>query len=385
VEQQSNPVNDIIVSMHEKGDEIWLAGSSAIYRTHITDSTFVIREEIALNNIFLDDVNIMDRQDTLYFVNSQGYYYYDPESKKVVENEQLKNKIGPPVHHLYDQVAGTIWAFNGKTWHHLGQAGQITPVENLGLFPDLRAISVDESTGHLWLLTEQNDVLTFDPEKMGGLESFGFFLKQVSNERGALDQSRKFTLSYDENFLSIELSKPDFLGLLNPEFQFKLEGLHSEWSDWTRSRFIDFSYLPEGEYKLKVRSRDAFGRTEEADVLEFVVKPPYWQTTWFYAIQVVFFGALVYFSTRLNQNNSTNRLLSGALTLLTLVLIIEFLQSAIGSLIEYKSTPVTDFLLDASIAFMIFPLERLLRELMTKGKVNMKIKAKDIRLSRKHR
>lgn len=382
IEQVSTSMNDIIVSMREDDEgKMWMAGSAAIYQTSSTDSTFTVDQKLALNNIFLDEVNILNRGDSLYFVNSQGYFYYDISANKVVEDVALKAEIGQPIHHLFDPVEKGVWVFNGKVWHHLKENGEIETLEYLGLFPDLRAISIDHESNQLWLITQANDILKYDPSKKGGMESFTFFLKKVSNEKGVIDQSKKFILSYDENFLSIELSKPDFLGLLNPEFQYKLEGLHNDWSEWTRSKSIDFSFLPEGDYNLRVRARDAFGRIEEGEVLSFTVKPPYWQTPWFYAIQIIFFGGLVFFSTRLNQDSSKNRLLRGGLTLLTLVLIIEFLQSAIGSLFSFKSTPVVDFLLDASIAFMIFPLERLLRELMTHGKV--KIKKREIPLVRK--
>lgn len=381
VEQLSTPMNDIIVSMQEDDNgNMWMAGSESIYKTTSTDSTFSINQEFALNNIFLDEVNILNRKDTLYFINSQGYFYYDASSNKVEENISLKMKVGQPIHHLFDPVEQDVWVFNGKVWSHLKKDGSIETLEYLGLFPDLRSISIDQSNNQIWLITQNNDILKYDPSKAGGMESFDFFLKRVSNESGELDQSEKFILSYDENFLSVELSKPDFLGLLNPEFQYKLQGLHDEWSEWGGSKSIDFSFLPEGSYVLKVRARDAFGRIEEGEMLNFSVKPPYWQTPWFYAIQIIFFGGLVYFSTKLNQDSSKNRLLRGGLTLLTLVLIIEFLQSAIGSLFSFKSTPVVDFLLDASIAFMIFPLERLLRELMTKGKVKVKINKENIPL-----
>ena len=241
-------------------------------------------------------------------------------------------------------------------------------------------------TEDLWLISQENDVFKYNPARAEYLGEPGLFLRKVSNDKGEIDQRRKFTLDYDENFLTIELSKPDFLGVLNAEFQYKLLGLHQEWSDWTRSKSIDFSYLPDGDYRLLVRSRDAFGRTEEGEMLVFSVKPPYWQTPWFYAIQIAFFGGLVYFSSRLNQDSSKNRLLRGGLTLLTLVLIIEFLQSAIGSLFTFQSTPVIDFLIDAMIAFIIFPLERLLRELMTQGKVEVKvpIKKEDLSLVKKN-
>ncbi|MEO9869117.1 triple tyrosine motif-containing protein [Ekhidna sp.] len=385
VEQMSESMNDIIVSMKEDDSgNMWMAGSSAIYKTTSTDSTFSIDEELALNNIFLDEVNILNRKDTLYFINSQGYFFFDSSSNTVLENHELKNRLGIPIHHIFDPIERGVWVFNGKVWNHLKENGQVETLEYLGLFPDLRAISADKSSGQLWLITQENDILKYDPFKKGGMESFNFFLKKVSNENGEIDQSKKFVLSYDENFLSVELSKPDFLGLLNPEFQYKLNGLHNEWSEWTRSKSIDFTFLPEGNYKLLVRSRDTFGRVEEGEMLSFSVKPPYWQTPWFYAIQITFFGGLVFLSTRLNQDSSKNRLLRSGLTLLTLVLIIEFLQSAIGSLFSFKSTPVVDFLLDASIAFLIFPLERLLRELMTKGKVKVKINKDNIPLVRQN-
>ena len=386
IEQSSSPMHDIIVSMEEDDEgNIWMAGSGSIYKAHFEDTVFTIKDKYVLDNIFLDEVNILKRQDTLFFINNQGYFYHDSGDNTVKENPGLKARLGQPVHHLFDREGKSIWVYNGKVWSQLKEDGAVETIEYLGLFPDLRSISLNKKENRLWLTTGNNEVLSYDPAMKGGMESFNFFLKRVSNERGELNQSKKFTLSYDENFLNIELSKPDFLGLLNPEFQYKLQGLHTEWSDWSKSKSIDFSFLPEGNYALRVRARDAFGRTEEGEVLKFSVRPPYWQTPWFYAIQILIFGALVYYSTKLNQDSSKNRLLRGGLTLLTLVLIIEFLQSTIGSLFSFKSTPVIDFLLDASIAFMIFPLERLLRELMTQGKVKVKINKGDIPLVRKDR
>ncbi|GAB4237678.1 MAG: hypothetical protein Tsb0034_12920 [Ekhidna sp.] len=386
VEQVSESTNDIIVNMREDADgTLWLAGSNNIYKAASTDSTFSIQKGYELNNLYLDDVNMMKRNGALYLVNAQGYFYYDKDRDKVIEDEELYEQIGVAQHHLPDPQQNSIWSFTGKAWHELKADGSVVTHEYLGLFPDLNAISTSFDQKYLWLITEGNDILKYDPDKEKDFGQSPLFLRSVSNENGEFDQRKKFSLSYDENFLYVELSKPDYLGLLNPEFQYKLVGLHSEWSDWTKNKSIDFSFLPEGNYSLHIRARDAFGRIEEAEMLEFSVRPPYWQTPWFYAIQIIFFGALVYFSSKLNQDNTKNRLLSGALTLLTLVLIIEFLQSAIGSLFTFKSTPVVDFLIDAMIAFMIFPLERLLREIMTKGKVDVKVKIKkeDLKLVRK--
>jgi len=375
VEQHVNETDDIIVQMKEDSNgNLWLAGSNTIFKAGSSDSTFQIIKQYPLKNNYLDKVSLFEIESKKYFINSQGYFYYDAEKEEVLEDHKLKEEIGIPTQHLYDNFGKALWVFNGSYWTQLKGDGSIVTNEYLGLFPDLRAINSNHDSPHLWLITERNDILKYDPRVASDLEDFNLFLRKVSNEKAEYDQTEKFSLSYDENYLSVELSKPDFLGLLNPEFQYKLVGLNTEWSDWSKSKTIDFSYLPEGNYELLVKSRDAFGRIDEGSMLQFSVKPPYWQTPWFYAIQIIFFGGLVLLSTRLNQDNSKNRLLSGGLTILTLVLIIEFLQSAISSYFTFKSTPVVDFLIDAMIAFMIFPLERILRELMTQGKVKVKVK-----------
>lgn len=378
VEQISQPTGDIIVGMASgKDGTLWLAGANTLYKSELTDSTFYLLDSYGLNNAYLDEVNLFEINKKTYFINSQGYYYYDESENTINEDVQLRDKIENPIHHVYDKSGNAMWVFTGKLWYKLDADGSVTPFEYLGLFPDLRSINSSADSQHIWLVTDENDILKYNPDLNKNLGFYNLFIRKVSNEKGDIDQSERFVLNYDENFLSIQLSKPDFLGLLNPEFQYKLNGLNTEWSEWTRSKTIDFSFLPEGNYELLVRSRDTFGREEESSMLTFKVKPPYWQTPWFYAIQMIFFGALVLLSTRLNQNNSTNRFLSGALTILTLVLIIEFLQSAISSYFTFKSTPVIEFLIDAIIAFMIFPLEKVLRELMTKGKVKVGIKKKE--------
>ncbi|MFK7953198.1 MAG: triple tyrosine motif-containing protein [Ekhidna sp.] len=379
IEQVDYHFDDIIVNMSEdKNGNVWMAGSNKIYKTQSTDSSFSILKTYSLNNKYLDNVNILTKADTLYFINSQGYFFYDNASDSVIENFAMENRIGKPLHHIYDPQENVIWVFTGKIWNKLTSSGEIIPYEYLGLFPDLRNISLDKNSNKYWLLTKENEILKYDPKRSNQIGNFDVFLKVVSNQNGIIDHTdKKFSLSYDENFLNIELSKPDFLGLLNPEFQYKLEGLNTEWSQWTRSKSIDFSFLPEGKYSLLVRSRDTFGRLDENEMLEFTVHPPYWQTPWFYALQIMFFGGLVLFSSRMNQNKSQNRIISGALTVLTLVLIIEFLQSAIASLFDFPSSPVIDFALDVFVALLIFPLEHLLRNLMMKGKVNVNMNLKE--------
>lgn len=369
VEKVSSTLDDIIVNMQGGGDgTVWLAGSDHIYHASLTDTTLVLLNDYNISNRFLDPVEIFKISGTTYFVDTQGYFYFDPAEEEIREDTTLLKQVGKPYRYLKDNLNDQLWVYNGKVWHLLDSIGKVQPYDYLSFFPEVTNITHDVTSDALWLLTEDQEIYKYDPSfRQSYEESYPLFVRKASRSFS----EDEFVLSYDQNSLTIELSKPDFQGLLQTEFQYRLIGLNTEWSTWSKSRTIDFSYLPASDYKLEVRSRDAFGNQEEAQLLSIRVKPPYWQTPWFYALEILFFGTLVVLASRMNQSNSANRFLSGALTVLTLVIIIEFLQSAIGSLFSFKSTPVADFAIDAIIAVMIFPLESFLRNLITKGKVSL--------------
>ncbi len=379
VEHASQSIDDIIVNMRQdRSGKIWLAGSSSLYNIELTDSTIAFSNVYALDNQSLDHVDILERMDTVYFINSHGYFYYDEVTDEILENVSLREQIGLAHKTIAEPSKKAVWVNNGKNWYLIPSRGKIQSFDYLSLFTDLVSISKDLNSNEYWLLTRDNQLLKYDESKSRALASYDLFVKKLSNQRGTIDMRKKFVLAYDENFLTVELSKPDYLGLLNPEFQYRLNGLHTEWSEWTTSKSIDFSYLPPGQYSLSVRSRDAFGRMEEATMLDFTVRSPYWQQPWFYALQIFFFGSLVIISSRMNQKKTQNRLLSGGLSVLTLILIIEFIQSAAGALLDIQSTPVVDFLIDVFVALLIFPLEKFLREFLSKGTAEVKVPKKVI-------
>lgn len=374
IEENSQELEDIIVNIREDSDgHIWLAGSSNLYNLALSDTSFAFTQTYPLSNQYLDDVDILERLDTTYFINSQGYFYYDKFTDEIKENTDLKAKIGLANSSISEPSKDRVWINNGKNWFLIPDKGEIQQFDHMSLFKDLVSISKVQNSNEFWLLTRENQLLKYNPQKNSQLASYDLFVKKLTNQKGVIEKRRNFSLSYDENFLTVELSKPDFLGLLNSEFQYKLNGLHSEWSDWSKSKSIDFSYVPPGVYSLSVRSKDAFGRLEEVNMLDFTVKSPYWQRPWFYALQVFFFGALVIVSSKLNQSKTQNRLISGGLSVLTLILIIEFIQSAAGSFLNIQSTPVVDFMIDVFVALLIFPLEKFLREFLSKGKINESI------------
>jgi hypothetical protein len=61
------------------------------------------------------------------------------------------------------------------------------------------------------------------------------------------------------------------------------------------------------------------------------------------------------------------RIVSRVLSLLTIILLIEFIQTVIGETILTKNSPVIDFFIQVVVALLVLPVEGYLRNLMLKS------------------
>ncbi|WP_421764092.1 triple tyrosine motif-containing protein [Ekhidna sp.] len=367
-EISSQGFEDIILNVYmDHKNHIWLAGTSHIYQGLITNEGFEIEHSYEINNKFYDELSIWEHADALYFINSQGFFKLDREKDRILKDRELEEELGSPHHHLHNEKS-RVWLYNGKIWHLLLPDGSINEFQYLGVFPNLKYINYDEKLDRYWLITDDNQLLAYAAGQIPELhKSYSIFVKRLVTTSGEMKVNQKIQLSHDQNTLTVELLKPDYVGLLNPEYQYKLEGLNTEWSNWTHANLIDYSFLPPGDYELKVRVRDALDQIDEATLIEFTVATPYWQQPWFYAIQALILAMMIGISSRLNESKATNRFIKHGLSILTLVIIIQFLQAVINTFISFESTPVMEFLFDVGIAVMVFPLEWFLRKMILDG------------------
>ncbi|MFI5164298.1 MAG: two-component regulator propeller domain-containing protein [Bacteroidia bacterium] len=82
----------------------------------------------------------------------------------------------------------------------------------------------------------------------------------------------------------------DFIGtsLTNPKrvkYRYMLEGLDKDWSPIVKENSVTYPHLNAGEYIFKVRSCNNDGVwNAEPVTFHFIITPPFWKTTWFWAL-----------------------------------------------------------------------------------------------------
>lgn len=156
------------------------------------------------------------------------------------------------------------------------------------------------SDGRIIFFTE-HDFLSFDPQNFGQsilppqpfLTSF-----KLQNQYLSLDSlfhSRRVILKYDNTSIAISFSALSYLQQRKVHYYYKMEGLDKDWIHTDHPMGVIYNSLAPGEYVFKVKSENADGMTspQEASIL-IVVRPPFWETWWFYSLVALTVIAVLY-------------------------------------------------------------------------------------------
>jgi len=218
----------------------------------------------------------------------------------------------------------------------------------------------------LWVITGKNELFKFtDTINESDPTNYPLFLRTVQGQEISL--SKRIEIEQTDGSVTFEFVQPSYVGLNATQFRYQVKGLNTSWSNWGSSNnIISLPFLPPGKYELAVQSRDLLGNEYNAEQIKFVVLPPYWQRWWFYALEVFVFSFFVTLSLRLARADARYRYLSQILTLITVVMLIQFLETVISSFFGSRTSPVIDFAIQVVVALMVFPVELFARDAMTK-------------------
>ena len=93
------------------------------------------------------------------------------------------------------------------------------------------------------------------------------------------------SLTYDQNFFSIEFSSVHHLEFPSLQYAYILDGFNPDWVNCGRRLSASFTNVPPGEYVFRVKNSDQDGTFHEGDRhFSVVIQPPFWKTTLFYIL-----------------------------------------------------------------------------------------------------
>ncbi len=344
-------------------DDLWICGRDHAVKVVIEDHAILDAEYITLPHNSVDRTVGLAFGPEVYLTQNGEFFRYNSSKNSFVKHDSLP---GPK---KYFASAGYFWYYDGHQWKTLDPKLQGSiKTKWLALFPDIRFMAPAEQGRSLWVITAANELYKFSSDQS---QSVAFtnplFLKEVRSQQLKFSTQQKLTVDEGESSLTFEFIQPEYVSLQAVEYRYWVKGLQPGWSDWsTLNNVVNFPFLPPGKYNVLIQSKDLFDKITELDSIDFSVDPPYWKRPWFYALEFFFFGFLVILSRRLMVSNAKYRYLSSFLSALTVIMLIQFIQTIASSGISFKSTPVIDFFIQVFIALLVLPVEQFLRRSIVK-------------------
>ena len=117
-------------------------------------------------------------------------------------------------------------------------------------------------------------------------------------------------LSHNQNVITFDFIALNYTRPQYNQYAYMVEGFEDDWNYVGTQRNATYTNLNPGEYIFRVKASNNDGIWNEEGVsLSLIITPPFWQTTWFYLLAILFFGFCIaaIFSLRVRRIREHNR------------------------------------------------------------------------------
>ena len=180
------------------------------------------------------------------------------------------------------------------------------------------AITTD-SEGKIWIGTK-NGLVRYDPNfdfnktylpvvTISGIKLFFEKVDWSAKKFKLMKWSglpENLILPHTDNHLTFDFTGFNYHNPDDLQFSYYLENQSKEWSPYSFSREVVFSGLTPGSYNFKVKARNKYGLTGNIAEYHFIIKPPFWQTPWFYVPAFILFIVLIIAIMKARERNLIN-------------------------------------------------------------------------------
>lgn len=261
-----NPDKGKNASLAKYNNQIYFASKEGVFK--MNNATKAFEKDKSLSAMFQNDEYvtgkmIVDKSNKLWFFTKNYIHYYS--SGKL--SSELKKSSLPIPSSLTNSMPG---------------------YENiLQLSDDNYLIG---TTDGFYIL--KNNDFKFNNHKVS---IFAITNNTVNTKSANVSISEEGSFGYDENNLAFYYAVPEFDKYINAEYQYKLEGLHDDWSDWSFNSQVVFENLPAGDYVFSVRAKVANSITENVATYKFEINKPWYANNFAVIIYIILLIILGYY------------------------------------------------------------------------------------------
>jgi len=214
--------------------------------------------------------------------NKHGVLVY--KGQKFIEQIQVSNKNSLVVKQILFHLDRLfILTNNGLKLYDL-EKKEFIEINNESVYE--RVTDMALSTNKLWLLEKHAcfsvDLDVFKETKIT-TDSLKIFINNIQVNNKSIDWIPDLSFPYNQNRFEFTYDYRDIFNKNKTQILYKLEGLNEDWKIGSPLKNnILFQSLPPGDYTFKIKAQYNHS-TSKTQSFSFMIRPPIWQTWWFYS------------------------------------------------------------------------------------------------------
>tara|TARA_R110002020_G_scaffold85914_5_gene211770 strand:+ start:7927 stop:10845 length:2919 start_codon:yes stop_codon:yes gene_type:complete len=311
-------LNEKIKGFNESGRDIlqvdanntfWVChGYKGVYRLKLNDNlsrVFALEHFTDKNGLQSPfNVNVTNWNDTIIFTTNTGIYTFDSTSTKFIPYKPLNDILDPKFNtRKIIQNDSRVWFVEDDEVGYFDNDSENKELHK-NLFLNLKG-SLNRGMESIWPLSKSqvligsiNGLFLYDTKESSQnlnpatiLTSITYTKKQNQKSK-PLPLHQKADLNDPIDILRFEFAAPQLTPSSEKEFQYKLEGVDNEWSNWDSNAFKEYTHPHPGTYTFKVRARNLIGQAADETSFNFTIPPPWYQTNVAFVFYLILFTGL---------------------------------------------------------------------------------------------
>ena len=256
--------------------------------------------------------SLLKYNDDILYTYEDGIYKFNSK-KNSFQKDSIYSKVFKDQGYtsgklIIDNYTNTLWSFSDKGINYIsqGKLSSTPKINRISLPSSLRkGMTGYESVSHIeaqkYLFGTSEGFIIIDLDKLNDKKyeiKINTIAKSTLNQSSILiSESKLGDFKNNENNIEFTYSVAEFDKYLEVEYQYKLDGIYNNWSEWSTASSELFKNLPFGNYTFNVRARVGNTLTANTASYKFSIEKPWYLTSVMivvYILSVLLFSLLMH-------------------------------------------------------------------------------------------
>ena len=293
-------------------DYLWLKKNPYLYRMELSDDLKrfeSVKKYTQISSINKGIGSLQLINDKVYFQAKNHFYRFSADQDGFFEDRKMSslfNKI-PAINTLIQDSKGNLWYSFNESLGVLEKSGDGKYIRKEAPFSNLTGnlvnnyISVNTIDSENIFIGLTDGLTHYDatiPNKfitkpIAFIESFSFPGDTILTGNIEIGD-KQYRLPYRDNHVKFTFSSPTFENQENVTYSYKLEPFEDTWRSWSPISIKEYTNLREGNYIMKLRSKNSFGVVSDISQIKFIISPPWYRHYMAYLIYILLVITAIY-------------------------------------------------------------------------------------------